>query len=64
MGVPSRMNIGQLFETHLGMAAQALGIKVATPPFNGVTIEKIQELLKEAGLPEDGKQQLLRWSNW
>ena len=58
MGVPSRMNIGQLFETHLGMAAQALGIKVATPPFNGISIETIQDLLKEAGLPEDGKQQL------
>jgi DNA-directed RNA polymerase subunit beta len=58
MGVPSRMNIGQLFETHLGMAAQALGIKIATPPFNGVKVDKIQSLLKEAGLPEDGKQQL------
>jgi DNA-directed RNA polymerase subunit beta len=58
MGVPSRMNIGQLFETHLGIAADTLGIKVATPPFNGITIETIQGLLKEAGLPEDGKQQL------
>ena len=58
LGVPSRMNIGQLFETHLGMAARALGIKVASPAFNGVPITKIQELLKEAGLPEDGKQQL------
>lgn len=58
LGVPSRMNIGQLFETHLGMAMRALGLKVATPPFNGVPIEKIQELLKEAGLPEDGKFQL------
>jgi DNA-directed RNA polymerase subunit beta len=58
LGVPSRMNIGQLFETHLGMAARALGIKVASPAFNGVPIEKIKELLKEAGLPEDGKQQL------
>jgi DNA-directed RNA polymerase subunit beta len=58
LGVPSRMNIGQLFETHLGMAAHALGIKVASPSFNGVPIEKIRELLKEAGLPEDGKQQL------
>ena len=58
LGVPSRMNIGQLFETHLGMAARALGIKVASPPFNGVPIQKIQDLLKEAGLPEDGKQQL------
>ncbi len=58
LGVPSRMNIGQLFETHLGMAARVLGMKVASPPFNGVPTEKIQELLKEAGLPEDGKQQL------
>ncbi len=58
MGVPSRMNLGQLFETHLGMAARALGMKVATPSFNGVTVPKIKELLAEAGLPEDGKQQL------
>jgi DNA-directed RNA polymerase subunit beta len=58
LGVPSRMNVGQLFETHLGMAARALGFKVASPSFNGVPTEKIQELLKEAGLPEDGKQQL------
>ncbi len=58
LGVPSRMNIGQLFETHLGMAASALGLKVASPAFNGVPIEKIQELLVEAGLPRDGKQQL------
>lgn len=58
LGVPSRMNIGQLFETHLGMAAAALGIKVASPAFNGVPIPRIQSLLKEAGLPEDGKQQL------
>jgi DNA-directed RNA polymerase subunit beta len=58
LGVPSRMNIGQLFETHLGMAARALGMKVASPSFNGVSTEKIEELLKEAGLPEDGKQQL------
>ncbi len=58
LGVPSRMNLGQLFETHLGMAARALGIRVASPSFNGVPVEKIQDLLKEAGLPEDGKQQL------
>ena len=58
LGVPSRMNIGQLFETHLGMAARALGIRVASPAFNGVPIRKIQDLLKEAGLPADGKQQL------
>jgi DNA-directed RNA polymerase subunit beta len=58
LGVPSRMNVGQLFETHLGMAARALGMKVASPSFNGVPVSKIQELLKEAGFPEDGKQQL------
>jgi DNA-directed RNA polymerase subunit beta len=58
LGVPSRMNVGQLFETHLGMAARALGIKVASPAFNGVPVPEIQRLLKEAGLPEDGKQQL------
>lgn len=58
LGVPSRRNIGQLFETTLGMAAKKLGIKVATQPFNGVPINKIEELLQEAGLPEDGKQQL------
>lgn len=58
LGVPSRMNVGQLFETHLGMAARALGLKVASPPFNGVPTAQIQELLRQAGLPEDGKQQL------
>ncbi len=58
LGVPSRMNIGQLFETHLGMAAHALGMKVASPAFDGVPEEKIQELLQEAGCPADGKQQL------
>jgi DNA-directed RNA polymerase subunit beta len=58
LGVPSRMNIGQLFETHLGMAARALGMKVASPSFNGVSTAKIEELFKEANLPTDGKQQL------
>jgi len=58
LGVPSRMNIGQLFEAHLGMAARALGMKVASPSFNGVPVEKIKSLLAEAGFPEDGKQQL------
>ncbi len=58
LGVPSRMNVGQLFETHLGMAARALGMHVASPSFDGVTTDKIQSLLKEAGLAEDGKQQL------
>ncbi len=58
LGVPSRMNIGQLFETHLGMAARALGYKVATPPFNGVTDEVISAELEKAGLNRDGKSQL------
>ncbi len=58
LGVPSRMNIGQLFETHLGMAARALGYKVATPPFNGVPNEVIADELEKAGLARDGKSQL------
>jgi DNA-directed RNA polymerase subunit beta len=58
LGVPTRMNLGQLFETHLGMAASLLGLKVATPAFDGVPLDKIKSLLNEAGLPEDGKQQL------
>ncbi len=58
LGVPSRMNIGQIFETHLGMAARALGYKVATPPFNGVSDEKISEELEKAGFARDGKSQL------
>lgn len=58
LGVPSRMNLGQLFETHLGMAARALGYKVATPPFNGVPNDVIGAELKKAGLPENGKVQL------
>ncbi len=58
LGVPSRMNLGQLFETHLGMAARALGYKVATPPFNGVPNEVISEQLEKAGLARDGKSQL------
>ncbi len=58
LGVPSRMNIGQLFETHLGMAARALGYKVATPPFNGVPNEVISAELEKAGFAADGKSQL------
>ena len=58
LGVPSRMNIGQLFETHLGMAARALGYKVATPPFNGVPNEVISDELEKAGYARDGKSQL------
>ena len=59
LGVPRRMNIGQLFETHLGMAAKALGYKVATPPFNGVPIETIADELEKAGYARDGKSQLI-----
>ncbi|MBD3156603.1 DNA-directed RNA polymerase subunit beta, partial [Candidatus Peregrinibacteria bacterium] len=58
LGVSSRMNIGQILETHLGWAASKLNINVATPALNGVTTEQITESLKEAGLPEDGKIQL------
>jgi DNA-directed RNA polymerase subunit beta len=58
LGVPSRMNLGQLFETHLGMAARALGYKVATPPFNGVPNDVIENELQKAGFAADGKSQL------
>ena len=58
MGVPSRMNLGQLFETHLGMAARALGYKVATPSFNGVPDEVISDELEKAGFARDGRVQL------
>ena len=58
LGVPSRMNIGQLFETHLGMAANALGYRVATPPFNGVSDQVISDELEKAGFARDGKVQL------
>jgi DNA-directed RNA polymerase subunit beta len=55
LGVPSRMNIGQVLETHLGYAAKALGWKVATPVFDGANEHDTFETLKLAGLPEDGK---------
>ena len=55
LGVPSRMNIGQILEVHLGYAAQALGWKVATPIFNGADENTIRETLRQAGLREDGK---------
>jgi DNA-directed RNA polymerase subunit beta len=58
LGVPSRMNIGQVLETHLGWAAKALGWYVATPVFDGAREEEIIETLKKAGLPEDGKTDL------
>ena len=57
-GVPSRMNIGQVLELHLGIAAKKLGIKVATPVFDGATIEDIEQIMAEAGLAPDGKEVL------
>jgi len=58
LGVPSRMNIGQIMETHLGMAARILGFDVETPIFDGASVEDIQNELKSAGLSPDGKQVL------
>jgi DNA-directed RNA polymerase subunit beta len=58
IGVPSRMNIGQVLETHLGWAALTLGFRVATPVFDGAKEEEIRDLLVEAGLPVDGKVDL------
>jgi DNA-directed RNA polymerase subunit beta len=59
LGVPSRMNIGQILELHLGMAAQTLDIHVATPVFDGANRTEIIDALKEAGLNEDGKMVLV-----
>jgi len=58
LGVPSRMNVGQVLETHLGWACSKLGLKVATPIFDGIPEQRIREYLKEAGLPETGKAML------
>ena len=58
LGVPSRMNVGQLLETQLGWAAKVLGIKLITPVFSGVTEAKIHEYVEKAGLPKSGKIQL------
>ena len=55
LGVPSRMNIGQIMETHLGWAGEALGVKFASPVFEGPTVEAIKERLEDAGLPRSGK---------
>ena len=55
LGVPSRMNIGQILEAHLGWAASKLGYKAASPSLDGVSEEDIKKELKKAGLPEDGK---------
>src|SRR5207249_3367370 len=58
IGVPSRMNVGQILETHLGWAAAALGVKFATPVFDGATEDEIRDQLRKAGLPEEGKIRL------
>ncbi len=55
LGVPSRMNVGQILETHLGWAAKTLGFHVASPVFDGAKEEEIKQELKNAGLPEDGR---------
>jgi DNA-directed RNA polymerase subunit beta len=55
LGVPSRMNLGQIMETHLGWAARMLGMHIATPVFDGAHAEDISEWLQDAGLPADGK---------
>jgi len=55
LGVPSRMNVGQILETHLGWAAKALGFSVDTPVFDGASEAEIKELLRKANLPEEGK---------
>ncbi|MBX7121212.1 MAG: DNA-directed RNA polymerase subunit beta [Opitutaceae bacterium] len=58
LGVPSRMNVGQVLETHLGWACKKLGIKVATPVFDGIPEKKVREYLKQGGLPNSGKSVL------
>ena len=58
LGVPSRMNLGQIYETVLAWAGQKLGKKYATPIFDGATLEQVQRELKEAGLPEYGSTYL------
>ncbi len=59
LGVPSRMNLGQIFEMHLGLAANALGYQAITPPFSGVTEQEIKSELKRAGFSESGKVDLI-----
>lgn len=62
--VVSRMNIGQVLETHLGMAARKMGITVATPILNGIEVDKVTELMKKAGMSSDGKVQLYDGETW
>ena len=59
MGVPSRMNLGQILELHLGMAAKNLGVYTATPVFDGASVEEIQAMMKDAGIDDDGKTVLI-----
>jgi len=58
LGVPSRMNLGQIYETILGWAAKKMGVTFASPIFDGASMDEVREKLKEAGLPEDGRVQL------
>jgi DNA-directed RNA polymerase subunit beta len=58
LGVPSRMNVGQILETHLGWAAHVLGLQFATPVFDGATEKEIKDYLKQANLPSTGKTAL------
>jgi DNA-directed RNA polymerase subunit beta len=58
LGVPSRMNVGQILETHLGYAAKRLGVRIITPVFDGATEKDVDEMLAKAGLPTDGKVRL------
>ncbi|NLC15214.1 MAG: hypothetical protein GX784_02680, partial [Firmicutes bacterium] len=55
LGVPSRMNLGQIFECHLGYAAKLLGLRIATPVFDGIQEDEVKDLLEQAGLPREGK---------
>ena len=59
MGVPSRMNLGQILELHLGMAAKKLGVYTATPVFDGASIEEIEAMMEDAGMNKDGKVTLI-----
>ncbi len=59
LGVPSRMNVGQVLETHLGWAARLLGMRFATPVFDGIKEKDIRNYLKQAELPENGKTHLI-----
>jgi DNA-directed RNA polymerase subunit beta len=59
LGVPSRMNVGQVLETHLGWAARALGVHFATPVFDGATESEVKDQLEKAGLPLSGKEELI-----